>query len=418
MENRSLFYPILLAVAAICGSANLDLLKTEDRRQVERPAHELTPPAFPAAAANQLSQAGVLQSDLAAGGRLVQEGSEVRRYRWGYDLPGKSPNQRSHYTVLRTFRDTAGAHWMSTVRLMHGGEQLAMGLIVDANGWIVSKSSELPDGALTCRTFDAKQTPARVVLRRGDLDLALVKVDADDLPAAKLDRNEAVVVGSFVSTSDSKAVPMAMGAISVLPRMIGSSQAVLGVRLDESDKGVVTTRVLESGGAARAGILNGDVILAVNGTRSKSLRKIQELIAANRSGDRIEITISREGKEQDLDAQLTDMNIVLSDPTEAEVNGEISARASDFISAFQHDTVLTPNQCGGPLVNLQGKIVGLNIARGSRVHCYALPMDVLVPAIDDMLHSASLTLRSSKAGGEVLVDSRYSKQLPSSRFTK
>ena len=29
--------------------------------------------------------------------------------------------------------------------------------------------------------------------------------------------------------------------------------------------------------------------------------------------------------------------------------------------------------CGGPLVNLDGKAVGLNIARASRVSTYALP---------------------------------------------
>jgi S1-C subfamily serine protease len=68
-----------------------------------------------------------------------------------------------------------------------------------------------------------------------------------------------------------------------------------------------------------------------------------------------------------------------------EVNGKVSARASGFPSVFQHDTVLSPNQCGGPLVDLEGKAVGLNIARAGRVSSYALPADIVVAAVDQML---------------------------------
>ena len=32
-----------------------------------------------------------------------------------------------------------------------------------------------------------------------------------------------------------------------------------------------------------------------------------------------------------------------------------------------------PNECGGPLVSLDGKVVGINIARGGRVDSYAMP---------------------------------------------
>ena len=35
--------------------------------------------------------------------------------------------------------------------------------------------------------------------------------------------------------------------------------------------------------------------------------------------------------------------------------------------------MLKPWLCGGPLVNLDGKAIGLNIARASRVTTYALP---------------------------------------------
>ena len=52
---------------------------------------------------------------------------------------------------------------------------------------------------------------------------------------------------------------------------------------------------------------------------------------------------------------------------------DVSLRSGGFDEVIEHDTVLEPRQCGGPLVNLDGRAIGLNIARASRVATYALP---------------------------------------------
>ena len=59
------------------------------------------------------------------------------------------------------------------------------------------------------------------------------------------------------------------------------------------------------------------------------------------------------------------------------MSGEISKRRDDFPFALQHDSVLTPEECGGPLVDLDGRVVGLNIARSGRVNSYALPSSLV-----------------------------------------
>ena len=51
---------------------------------------------------------------------------------------------------------------------------------------------------------------------------------------------------------------------------------------------------------------------------------------------------------------------------------------------LQHDTVLRPNQCGGPVVNLDGQAVGVNIARAGRVASYALPASVVLPLLEEL----------------------------------
>ena len=44
---------------------------------------------------------------------------------------------------------------------------------------------------------------------------------------------------------------------------------------------------------------------------------------------------------------------------------------------LQHDSVLKPSECGGPLVDLDGKVVGINIARAGRTETYAIPSEVV-----------------------------------------
>jgi S1-C subfamily serine protease len=76
-----------------------------------------------------------------------------------------------------------------------------------------------------------------------------------------------------------------------------------------------------------------------------------------------------------------------------EVNGPISARATGFNRVFMHDSVIIPNQCGGPLVNLDGRAVGINIARAGRVSTYALPADTVQSVVKGLLEQAKLVSR-------------------------
>jgi serine protease Do len=46
--------------------------------------------------------------------------------------------------------------------------------------------------------------------------------------------------------------------------------------------------------------------------------------------------------------------------------------------------VIRPSDCGGPLVDLDGKVLGINIARAGRVETWALPGDVIQPILKDL----------------------------------
>ena len=64
------------------------------------------------------------------------------------------------------------------------------------------------------------------------------------------------------------------------------------------------------------------------------------------------------------------------------MGSELSRRRKDFPLALQHDSMLQSNTCGGPLLDLSGDVIGINIARAGRVASYALPMETVLPIIE------------------------------------
>jgi serine protease Do len=55
------------------------------------------------------------------------------------------------------------------------------------------------------------------------------------------------------------------------------------------------------------------------------------------------------------------------------MGGPLSDQNSGFPEVLQHDLTLHPSECGGPLIDLDGRVVGLNIARAGRTRSYAIP---------------------------------------------
>lgn len=72
----------------------------------------------------------------------------------------------------------------------------------------------------------------------------------------------------------------------------------------------------------------------------------------------------------------------------SQAGGSLSKRHSNFPNALTHDTVLQASDCGGPVLDLDGRAVGLNIARLDRTATYAIPAGALRPAIDALLKGA------------------------------
>src|SRR6478672_3155159 len=84
-----------------------------------------------------------------------------------------------------------------------------------------------------------------------------------------------------------------------------AQHALLGVSVKTASSGGVTVSAVSAGsGAASAGLKAGDVITAVNGTKVTTAEKLRAIIAGDKPGDKVTLTITRNGSSQTLTATL------------------------------------------------------------------------------------------------------------------
>lgn len=332
---------------------------------------------------------------------LIQEPPPRRSaFRPDFSSGFRTRNFRSNFFMLQAFKDAVNVSHRSTVQLVSDGEQLALGTIVDSDGWIITKASELDsDQRVDCILADQRSLKAEFVSTATDMDIALLHVQANGLPAVQWEY-AIPDQGKWLATTDAQSgVPAAIGVVSTGPSKVPSVRAVMGVELaqDEvsSPSGAKVVHVLTGSGAYRGGLLADDVITSVNGTPTQSRVELLNALRDCKGGQFLALKVRRNDENLDLKIRLMDLPTELMDETELEVNGPISARATGFNRIFMHDTVLQPNQCGGPIFNLDGKAVGINIARAGRVATYALPADALRPTVDGLLQQAKLVSHRS-----------------------
>lgn len=372
---------------------SIGLLSTSFSTQVaERIAGELPSVAVNDGEPSQFDSQISAQESGNIATRLIQEPSR-RSLRPDFSASHiQRANQRTSVFMLRAFNEAIGDNWKSTVQLIHSGQQIALGAIVDSDGWVVTKLSQLPPtGEINCRLFDGREVAASVVTSVRDQDLALLHIPETNLTAVVWDTSSAPQRGKWLATSDLKATPVAVGVISAGIQSVLPKEPRLGVSLEETRGGGAVVMVLPGSGAYDAGVRRGDTVFSVNGkehpNRDAVLKAIKE---SGRAGDLVRLGIDRAERRFEVEAKLMDLTEELLDPTEMEVNGRVSARSTGFSGVFLHDTVLEPQQCGGPLVNLDGKVVGINIARAGRVSSYALPAQTVQPIVVSLLAQAKL----------------------------
>lgn len=267
------------------------------------------------------------------------------------------------------------------------GQTTTLGTIMTSDGYILTKASELEKVASSrCVLPTGKSLRPRLVGIDYAYDLMLVKVEATGLQPADWSR-ELMTPGRIVITTDSRGAPILPGVISVATRKLPTSgKGFLGVAMNPlrdrtgREIGVEIGKVFEGGAAKRSGVLAGDRVLEINEESIRSRRRMLEIIQSVAPNQRIALKVQRGDAVEEFDVVLTPRfleevgDVMLDRYGDPDQLGKFaSAHNSGFPQALQHDTDLYPKQCGGPLFDISGRAVGLNIARAARITSYAIP---------------------------------------------
>ncbi|MBN2295231.1 MAG: trypsin-like peptidase domain-containing protein, partial [Pirellulales bacterium] len=149
---------------------------------------------------------------------------------WQDDFP-----KRDSKNVKSAFRNVVAQAAKCVARVKCDGKDAILGTIVGPDGWILTKASELK-GRIVCRLRDGRDLEARIVGVDPRFDLAMLKIDATDLPVIPWTLKE-TAVGNLVAAAGMDDVPLAIGVVSAPNRTIPHSRAAIGVLVKDGAKG-------------------------------------------------------------------------------------------------------------------------------------------------------------------------------------
>lgn len=279
----------------------------------------------------------------------------------------------------RAMNDAVSGIKDSTVAILNGKSLVAHGIVLSSDGWILTKASEAKEQeALKIKTRDEKTYEAELVDSVRSLDLALLKVQLNDAKLTPIkwpgDNAEIVGVGDFViSPTVTEEDIVYLGVISVSERSIERDKGFLGVVLAQGPNDVFIRDIVPDCPAQKAGIKRGDILVKVNETKIASSDQAISEIGQYEPGDQVTFLVNRDDNEVEFDVILESRVNKMPIAFNME-GGRFSKVRNGFKTAIQHDIPLTPEDCGTPIVNSDGQLVGINIARSSRIRSFALPV--------------------------------------------
>lgn len=308
--------------------------------------------------------------------------------------------------VREAFDDAVRRARASVVGLIVDDKPKVLGTVVDEDGYVLTKASEVVDAdRVVAQLPGGKRVDAKLIGVDRKNDLAMLKVDAPRLRAVQFESKEPRP-GFFVASVGMGTSPTAVGIISARSRVIKPPQIVLGVVLREHPKGLFVFDVSEGMGAARAGVRAGDVLTRVAGKDVIAVKQVVDRLQAQAQGDVVPIEVLRDEKTVRLSVGLEEL---APDPRSRSermnrMGGDISERRRGFERVLQHDAEIEPEHCGGPLVNLDGEVVGLNIARAGRISTYALPSGLIKQKLAALKSGKLMPGRAGEGGEPVQAD--------------
>ena len=270
--------------------------------------------------------------------------------------------------------------------------QIALGTVVSEQGWILTKASELK-GKLFCETSTGDMVEAEILGLDPANDLALLNpIDPDGGYAwqvANWAGPVAAITGDWLVTPLDHQGESHLGIVSVDSRMIPPSKPFIGIFMgDVQSGGVEIQDVQPKSPAEKSGLKIKDIIMKLDETSVKNIEELREFLEQCDAGDIVKVTIRRDDEVRSVKLTLASRDKVslqnMRSNQQNRMGTRLSGRRKNFPLVFQHDTTLQANECGGPIVNVDGDVVGINIARAGRVDSLAIPAHKVIEIVEKL----------------------------------
>lgn len=304
----------------------------------------------------------------------------------------------SHYReLLEGHKPGAEAVSAATYSVRDGkkaGKPIAFATGVNAAGWLITKASEVKNAGQLQVEIRKQWVDAKVVRSWEEHDLALIKADAADIVTAKWAAAPSPGVGTFITAAaPAGREPVAIGVVSVAARSIrAKGRGFLGVQIETDDKGLKVGRLLSEGAAKAAGIKEQDRIVELDGTKPESVFGFTKSISSKNAGEKVRLKLQRGEALIDMEVSLGDLGSRNDEVGRGSQRADrmnamgstVSKRKGDFASVIQTDFPLDAAECGGPVTDLDGNVVGIVIARSGRIETLVLPSDIISTVLKDV----------------------------------
>jgi serine protease Do len=284
--------------------------------------------------------------------------------------------------VVAAFETQRKVLQTSSAVMLDGRREIGYGVVVSPDGHILAKASEVePVAGLSVTVDETNYREVEVLGTDPQWDVALLKVEAAGLVPVEWAATSAVPQGTWVVANGASTRTkrrLLAGIISAKIREIpAAGGAALGVVLGAKGKSLEVEDVNEKSGASEAGLQKGDVILTIEGRKVRKVEEIGEILKDRKAGTTVKMTYRRDGREITVDVRLAARGELFTDQMNRndQMSGDFSPRRSGFPRVMQHDILGSRQVQGGPLLDLDGRCLGMNIARANRAESFAIPME-------------------------------------------
>lgn len=280
--------------------------------------------------------------------------------------------------------------WADTGR---GKRPVSFGTVIGDGTKVLTKWSEIAMavGSIQVVGGDGTTAKAKVQGVYQEDDLALLEVQGAHFVPVELEEGKDPELGRFLIAASPDDTPASVGVVAVEARSLREQdQAFLGVFLDPEYKGagVRIAEVEPDGGAGQAGLQGGDVILSVAGRKVESLFELKNALSGLGPGETVEIGYRRKGAESRAEAVLQRKKRELPQFPNSRLRvmermgTTLSLVRTGFPAVVQTDMQLERDRCGGPVVDLEGRVAGIAIARADRTRSFVIPASHLLRLLE------------------------------------